>query len=149
MKKLLLLATAVLAILACNKTDAETVNMYDEVIELFKPLSSECRKVRFVAGTLVAAYNNMNTNNYYTAVVLFCVAESYYKMTMPEINFILESDGDYLAMHQDAMIGACMDVLEVMGDVAWNFYASKTTQATLQNYVKKHSDKCSQQRGKS
>lgn len=148
MKKLLLLATAVLAILACNKTDAGLINNYNKVIEKFKPFSPECRRVLFVANTLKAAYDNMNTNNYYTAVVLFCVAESYYKMTMPEINFILESDGDYLAMHQDAMIGACMDVLEVMGDVAWNFYASKTTQATLQNYVKKHSDKCSQPRGK-
>lgn len=148
MKKLLLLATAVLAILACNKTDAGLINDYNKIIEKFKPFSPECRKVRFVAAALVAANNSMNTNNYYTAVVLLCVAEAYYNMTMPEINILVESDGDYLAMHQDAMIGACMDVLEVKGDEAWNFYASKTTQATLQNYVKKHSDKCSQPRGK-
>ena len=76
------------------------------------------------------------------------MAQFYYDMTIPEINFIFEHTGDYLAKHEEAMFGACMDVLEAKGDVAWTFYTSKTTQATLQNYVKKHSDKCSQQRGK-
>lgn len=144
MKKLLLLATAVLAILACNKTDAGLINNYNKVIEKFKPFSPECRRVLFVANTLKAAYDNMNANNYYTGVVFLCMADFYRGMTLPEINFILESTGEYLAIHEEAMYGACMDVLEVKGDEAWNFYASKTTQATLQNYVKKHSDKCSQ-----
>ena len=104
--------------------------------------------VKLILSALTDAYDNMNTKNYYTGVVFLCMAQFYYDMTIPEINFIFEHTGDYLAKHEEAMFGACMDVLEVKGDVAWTFYTSKTTQATLQNYVKKHSDKCSQQRGK-
>ncbi len=148
MKKILVLVMVVFPMLTYSKTDTRLINYYNKAIENFKPYSPECRRVLFVLSTLTDAYDNMNTKNYYTGVVFLCMAQFYYDMTLPEINFIFEHTGDYLAKHEEAMFGACMDVLEAKGDVAWTFYTSKTTQATLQNYVKKHSDKCSQQRGK-
>lgn len=148
MKKILVLVMVVFPMLTYSKTDTRLINYYNKAIENFKPYSPECRRVLFVLSTLTDAYDNMNTKNYYTGVVFLCMAQFYYDMTIPEINFIFEHTGDYLAKHEEAMFGACMDVLEAKGDVAWTFYTSKTTQATLQNYVKKHSDKCSQQRGK-
>ena len=138
----------VFPMLAYSKTDTGLINNYNKVVENFKPYSPECRRVLFVASSLKDAYDNMNTNNYYTGVVFVCMAQFYYDMTIPEINFIFEHTGDYLAKHEEAMFGACMDILKAKGDEAWDFYQSKTTQATLQNYVKKHSDECSQQRGK-
>ena len=148
MKKILVLAMVVFPMLTYSKTDTRLINYYNKAIENFKPYSPECRRVLFVLSALTDAYDNMNTKNYYTGVVFLCMAQFYYDMTIPEINFIFEHTGDYLAKHEEAMFGACMDVLEAKGDIAWTFYTSKTTQATLQNYVKKHSDKCSQQRGK-
>lgn len=148
MKKILVLVMVVFPMLTYSKTDTRLINYYNKAIENFKPYSPECRRVLFVLSTLTDAYDNMNTKNYYTGVVFLCMAQFYYDMTLSEINFIFEHTGDYLAKHEEAMFGACMDVLEAKGDVAWTFYTSKTTQATLQNYVKKHSDKCSQQRGK-
>ncbi len=148
MKKILVLVMVVFPMLTYSKTDTRLINYYNKAIENFKPYSPECRRVLFVLSTLTDAYDNMNTKNYYTGVVFLCMAQFYYDMTLPEINFIFEHTGDYLAKHEEAMFGACMDVLEAKGDVAWTFYTSKTTQAILQNYVKKHSDKCSQQRSK-
>lgn len=148
MKKFLVLVMVVFPMLTYSKTDTGLINNYNKVIENFKPFSPECRRVLFVASSLKAAYDNMNANNYYTGVAFLCMAQLYYDMTIPEINFIFEHTGDYLAKHEEAMIDACMDVLEAKGNVAWTFYTSKTTQATLQNYVKKHSDECSQQRDK-
>lgn len=152
MKKVLLLTMTLLPLLACagnsQTTDTELKSNYSKIAADLKSLSPECRKVYLVATSLMSAYDNINENNYYSGITFLCMAYFYHDMNNPEIALLSESSGDYLYAHEQASFLACTDVLKAKGDAAWDFYQSKTTQATLQNYVKKHSDKCSQQRGK-